>query len=114
MKVREKAMTKFIKSEFSKGVYVTYQNKFVAKFKYNRSERGSFLSFLCKNFTVEEYFSRLDAGESPLAILESRGYVLPHIKKRLLESGYAPTQDGFKLYIDAEVRATQARLRAAS
>lgn len=107
-------MSKFIKSEFSKGEYVTYQNKFVARFKYNRSERGSFITFLCKNFTVEEYFSRLNAGEAPLTILESRGYVLPHIKKRLLASGYAPTQEGFKLYIDAQVRAFQVKQQTAA
>mgnify|MGYP003340300401 CR=1 FL=1 len=60
---------------FTPGMYAMYQGKFVARFK--RGGRGSFLSFLCKNFTVEEYFSRLNSGENPLDILESKGYILP-------------------------------------
>lgn len=105
-------MTKFIKSEFTPGGYVMYQGKFVARFKYNQSERGSFLTFLCKNFTVEEYFSRLEAGESPLKILESKGYLLPHIKKWLKEGGYTVDQAGFRQFIQDQVSATQARLSA--
>ena len=112
MKVREKAMTKFVKSEFTQGQYAMYNGKFVARFKYGG--RGSFLTFLCKNFTVEEYFARLDAGEGPLTILESKGYVLPSIKKVLRAAGYAPTPEGLKLYIDAQIRSDLARRRAAA
>ena len=89
-------MTKFIKSEFSGSEYVNYGGKFVARFK--RGGKATFLTFLVKNFTVEEYFGRLDAGETPLKILESKGYLLPHIKKLLKETGYEVSVAGFKQY----------------
>lgn len=94
-------MSKFIKSEFSTGEYATYNGKFVARFK--RGNRGSFLTFLCKNFTVEEYFSHLDAGMAPLTILEYKGYLLPHVKKHLKEIGYEVSVEGFKQYIQSQV-----------
>ena len=50
-------------------------SRFVARFKYNKSRKGRFLTFLIKNFTPEEYFERLEKnGESPLEILESKGF----------------------------------------
>ena len=89
-------MTKFDKTQFTPGMYAMYQGKFVARFK--RGGRGSFLSFLCKNFTVEEYFSRLNSGENPLDILESKGYILPHVKKWLREGGYEVSTEGYKQF----------------
>ena len=53
-------MTKFIKGNFYGTEYVDYTNpvdgttKFVARFKYVRGTKASFLTFLTKNFTVEE------------------------------------------------------------
>jgi hypothetical protein len=95
-------MSKFIKSEFTPGEYATYGGKFVARFK--RGGRGSFLTFLCKNFTVEEYFSRLDAGEPPLKILESKGYVNPRVQKLLNSIGLPPTLKGKEQYIMSQIR----------
>lgn len=94
-------MTKFIKSEFTEGEYAVYNGKFVARFK--RGGRGSFLTFLCKNFEVEEYFSRLDAGEAPLKILESKGYVLPHIQKILKEFNYPVTVEGYNTMLNDKI-----------
>ena len=94
-------MTKFVKDKFTPGETATYNGKFVARFK--RGGRGSFLTFLCKNFTVEEYFSRLDGGEPPLTILESKGYILPHIKKYLKEGGYPVTLAGYRNFLAARV-----------
>jgi hypothetical protein len=58
-------MTAFIKDNFYGSEYVDYnidgKSKFVARFKYKRGSKGSFITFLIKNFTVEEYFGRLDA-----------------------------------------------------
>ena len=48
--------------------------RFVARFKWNRGSKAKFKKFLMKNFTPDEYFSRLDAGETPLAILKSKGF----------------------------------------
>ena len=95
-------MSKFIKSEFTPGEYAVYGGKFVARFK--RGGRGSFLTFLCKNFTVEEYFARLDAGEPPLKILESKGYVSPRVQKLLTSIGLPPTVQGRDQYIMSQIR----------
>lgn len=106
-------MSKFIKEQFSGTEYVTYgeDRKFVARFKYAKSGKGTFITFLCKNFTVEEYFSRLDGGESPLQILESKGYLLPHIKKWLKEGGYEVSKVGFNQMIQDQIAARQAQGR---
>jgi hypothetical protein len=90
-------VTKFDKSKFTSGEYAMYEGKFVARFK--RGGRGSFLTFLVKNFTVEEYFARLDGGESPLTILESKGYLLPHIKRWLKEGGYEVSKAGMEKFL---------------
>ena len=67
-------MTKFTKKNLlDDGMYVHYcpdgfrtlykDRKFVARFKYMKRNLGPFCTFLRKNFTVEEYFARLDAGD---------------------------------------------------
>jgi hypothetical protein len=103
-------MTKFTKDSFSGSEYVNYTmpngtSKFVARFKYVRGSKSSFLTFLAKNFTVEEYFARLDGGESPLPILQSKGYMQPHIKKHLKSLGYPVTPAGFEQLIQDNVNA---------
>jgi hypothetical protein len=40
------------------GLYLMYDDRFVAKFKYQRRSIPSFRSFLARNFSVEEYFAR--------------------------------------------------------
>lgn len=104
-------MTKFTKDQFiNDSGYVTYcmdpmpcshdRRKFVARFKYARGGAGSFVTFVIKNFTVEEYFARMEAGETPLAIAESKGYVMPHIKTWLKRDGYPTTQAGYHQWLD--------------
>ena len=111
-------MTKFIKDNFFGKEYVDYTNpvdgtrKFVARFKYAKDGRGTFLTFLTKNFTVEEYFGRLEAGEAPLEIVRSKGYIQPHVKKALKARGYPVTQAGFELMIQDKVAKIQQRLAA--
>ncbi len=95
-------MTKFAKTDFvNNGGYVTYgtDRKFVARFKYARSGVGSFITFLIKNFTVEEYFAQLDAGVAPLTIVEEKGYLLPHIKTWLKRDGYEVSKAGYDQYL---------------
>ena len=105
-------MTKFTKENLIKeGKYLTYMpngyntlykdRKFVARFR--TAGIGSFATCLRKNFTVEEYFARIAAGESPLPIAESKGYLLPHIKKWLKQGGYPVNQDGKKQMIADQV-----------
>ena len=104
-------MTKFTKENLIKeGKYLFYQpaggtykdRKFVARFR--TAGVGSFATCLRKNFTVEEYFDRMDAGESPLPIAQSKGYLLPHIKRWLKKDGYPTTKAGydawFKVYME--------------
>lgn len=116
-------MTKFVKDQFiNSGGYVTYcmqpmpcpwdNRKFVARFKYQRGGASSFISFLIKNFTVEEYFGRLEAGEGPLTILESKGYLLPHIKKWLKEHNLPLNKDGFNQLVQIQRELYEARKAA--
>ncbi len=50
-------------------------DKFVARFKHTRSKMGKFITFLIKNFEVEEYFHKLEVErKSPSKILEAKGY----------------------------------------
>lgn len=65
-------MTKFEKSGFNfYGGYLTYNGKFVARFKYSGTviKMGMFKRELIKNHTVESYFAEYDAGKAPLTIL---------------------------------------------
>jgi hypothetical protein len=75
-------------------MYLSYQGKFVARFKHVPKNVTGFRSFLIKNFTTEEYFSLLDAGESPARILEAKGYIPSHIKKWLAQAGLPQTREG--------------------
>lgn len=104
-------MTKFAKENFdNSGGYVTYgeDRKFVARFKYAKAGAGSFITFLIKNFTVEEYFDRMAAGEAPLKIVEDKGYLLPHIKTWLKRDGYEVSKAGFDKYIQDRIDARKA------
>ena len=65
-------MTQFIKSEFNFfGGYLTYQGKFVARFKYSKGPIGKakFLKELIANHTTEDYFAAKASGKAPLEIL---------------------------------------------
>ena len=69
----------------------------------NIVDQGTFITFLIKNFTVEEYFSRMKAGESPLDILESKGYLAGSVKRNLKLVGYEPTVAGRDAYLKDQV-----------
>lgn len=113
-------MTKFVKENFlNDGDYVNYlvdgdwgKRKFVARFKYAKGGKGTFITFLIKNFTVEEYFARYEAGEAPLTILQSKGYIQPHIKKWLKEGGYEVSRAGYEKMLADQVAASMAKRAA--
>lgn len=99
--------TRFNKDLFkSDGEYLNYVldttknpwGEFVARFKYNRHDKTSFKKFLISNFTVEEYFSLLAKGHSPLDIVERKGWISARAKKALIEFGLPPTVEGKKEY----------------
>ena len=65
---------------------------FIGRFKYvGKASAMKFANFLSKNFSIEEYTTRMDAGESPLKILESKGYCSPQMARLAKRWGYAPT-----------------------
>lgn len=62
------------------GGYLHYQmqdgtRQFIARFKHDPKDRPTFVTFLIKNFSIEEYVERLvNRNEAPLNILASKGY----------------------------------------
>jgi len=129
-------MTAFIKENFRwDGMYLTYEGEqgalteyyvepchptrlgtaksaFIARFKYRKPWK-TFVNFLVKNFTVEEYLTRMNDGESPQGIMESKGYIEAWAKKMCREAGFAPTVEGYKAMIRAEVEKNMAARGAA-
>lgn len=106
-------MTKFDKAAFDyHGGYLTYQGKFVARFKYSSRDKVGFQAFLIKNFSVEEYFEALGNNGAPALILETKGYVSKTVKNLLRQVGYPETQEGHKAYIAFRVNETRKRLAA--
>lgn len=94
-------MTAFNKKLFTGTTTVTYGGKFVARFK--RGGKAAFIQFLCKNFTVEEYFRLLDTGVPPLHILRTKGYVAPHVQKILVAAGYPETVAGLNRMVADQI-----------
>jgi len=97
-------MTQFTKTNLTKfGDTVSYfdgeKSHFVARSKYKSGSLGGMITFLIKNFTAEEYLGRLVAGEYPLPIMESKGYIQPHIKKWLKEAGLPVTREGYQTFV---------------
>lgn len=89
------------------GMYLMYNlkpgqhygnNEFVARFKYQKYA-GAFKNFLIKNFTTDEYFSRYNAGESPLDILESKGFITPQAKKLCKKHNMVPSKENYMAII---------------
>lgn len=81
------------------------ERKFVANFSKRGGGKATFMKFLFKNFTVEEYFEMYDAGKAPLKIVETKGYVLPHIKTMLKQRGLPQTQAGLTMMLRQDMAA---------
>ena len=95
-------MTKFVNKNFKyDGMYLKYDGKFVARFKYGGMV--AFKKFLRENFTVEEYFGLLDDGMAPLKVLETKGYVSPKVAKILKMRGYPMTLEGRDRMIEDDI-----------
>jgi len=69
------------------GMFLTYgENRdFIARFKYGRKPYKTWINFLTKNFTVEEYLEKIDHKNpnhvAPLTALEAKGFVSPNRKR---------------------------------
>ena len=101
-------MTKFVNKNFNyDGMYLKYDGKFVARFKYGGMV--AFKKFLRENFTVEEYFDLLEnEGMAPLKVLETKGYVSPNVARILKMRGYPMTLEGMNKMIDDDIAARAA------
>lgn len=97
-------MTKFNKTKFTTGECLIYEGEFIARFKRNKKNRSGFISFLVKNFTVEEYLDKRNKGISPMMILEAKGYVSLTVKNVLKAAGYEATVVGYNQYIQDQVK----------
>lgn len=93
-------MTKFTKENLVvDSEHIHYRDEsntlhFIARCKYGRG-KSSFVTFLKKNFTPTEYLARIASGEYPLPILQSKGYIQPHVIKMLKEQNLPLTKEGF-------------------
>ena len=100
-------MTKFVNKNFKyDGMYLKYDGKFVARFKYGGMV--AFKKFLRDNFTVEEYFGLLEDGMAPLKVLETKGYVSPKVARILKMRGYPMTLEGMNKMIEDDIAARAA------
>ena len=79
------------------------ERKIIARFKYKKGSISSFMTHLRKNWTVEDYFNKERAGLAPLQIVETTGYIQPHIKKELKRKGYDLTPEGFNQMIKDQI-----------
>ena len=88
------------------GLFLLYgtvgNTRVVARFKRQKSEQTNFRKFLTDNFTVSEYFSKLDAGMAPSKILEEKGYIANYLKKALKEMGFSADLAGRKQYLQKQ------------
>ena len=108
-------MNKFIKENFNyDGMYLTYgsDRKFVARFKYVKFA-GAFKSFLIKNFNVDEYFDAYASGQSPLDILEAKGFMTPQAKKLCKQNNMEPTLENYKICVHAQFEAWETQREVA-
>lgn len=59
--------------------------EFIARFKYGRKPYKTWINFLVKNFTVEEYLAKIDLQNpnrvAPLHALETKGFISPNRKR---------------------------------
>ena len=70
------------------------------------------MTHLRKNWSVESYFAEMEAGKAPLTIVETTGYLLPHIKRWVKEAGYPVTKAGHAAWWAAEMEKMDAKLEA--
>jgi hypothetical protein len=92
-------MTKFETTKFRKsGDFLLYNDEVIARFKHGGM--AHFRSFMTKNFTVEEYFDKMNNTTlAPMEILEQKGYVSFNVSKVLKKLGYPVTQQGLSWYL---------------
>lgn len=86
---------------------------FVARFKYSSADKGRFLTFLIKNFSVEEFFAAVNAPNpnnpwnnpfSPAPVLAAKGYISSTIRKGMKRAGYTVfNKASYREYFESDV-----------
>ena len=98
-------------------VHPTRRNKpkamFVARFKYSSRDKARFLTFLIKNFTVEEFFNAVNTPNpcnpwnnpfSPAPVLEAKGYISATVRSGMKAKGYTVfTRETYRDYFQNHV-----------
>jgi len=72
---------------------------FIARFKYGRKPYKTWINFIVKNFTIEEWatLAAKDGMESsPVAIMKSKGYLEASEKKLCKKYGMKPTVENYQ------------------
>ena len=80
------------------------RDMFIARFKYGSKPWKTWVNFMVKNFTVEEYATRIAHNETPVAIMQSKGFLEPALKKQCKKAGYPQTVAGWKQMIHDSVQ----------
>ena len=126
-------MTNFTKENFTfDGMYLMYEGEqgelthyygedahpsrvgtakamFIARFKYGNKPWKTWVNFMVKNFTVEEYHAAATSPDgSPVQAMQSKGFLEPALKKQCKNAGYPTTVAGWKQMISDEVTARHA------
>jgi len=110
-------MEYFRKSHFTySGGYLGYirqdgSHVFIARFKRVADSKGPWITALVKSWTVDEYLEAVKAS-SPLRAMETKGFMLTHIKRRLRERGYPVTRSGFEQMLTDQIERSYAALKS--
>ena len=76
----------------------TVKSMFIARFKYGRKPYKTWINFISKNFTVEEWATLAGKNgmeSSPVAIMKTKGFLDGGEKKLCKAHGLAPTVENY-------------------
>jgi hypothetical protein len=73
-------MARFVKENFTfDGMYLKYEGQFIARFKHRGPvTKAKLVKTLIKNYTVEDYLTKLASGLAPLQVLQNDGLLQFH------------------------------------
>lgn len=92
----------------------TAKSAFIARFKYGNKPWKTWINFMVKNFTVEEYLEGLANGATPVGLMQGKGFLEPALKKMCKKAGFPATVEGFQQMIQADIQYRRGQVRRAS
>ena len=91
----------FKKENFKiEGQWIHYNGKFVARVRCG--SKMTYVNFLIRHFSEDEYFNLYNSGMAPLQILQSKGFISPNMRRVLKSYNLPTTQDGIKRLKEVE------------